>query len=85
MPVVIVMVKEKILFGISSKIKNKLDNFVSVNKDFQERIKNTYDKPIQLVATTRYENGKTIVTYSGTVFEKSSQKIITIERMFAKA
>lgn len=67
------------VFGMSEEMENKLSDFTDKMAHFQEMIVTRYEKPIKLDFDTRYENGKTIIVYSGTACDKISKDIVEVD------
>lgn len=72
-----IAMKESV-FGMSEEMENKLRNFTDKMIHFQEMIVTKYEKPIKLDFDIRYENGKTILVYSGTACDKSSKNLVEV-------
>lgn len=67
------------VFGMSEEMENELRNFTDKTAQFQEMIVTKYEKPIKLDFDIRYENGKTIIVYSGTACDKINKNIVEVD------
>ncbi len=76
-PVPVIAMKESV-FGMSKETDNDLRNFTEIMTQFQEMIIEKYEKSIKLDYDIAYENGKTIIVYSGTACDKVSKNVVDV-------
>lgn len=73
----VIEVRESV-FGMSDHAADVLKEFSNNNAAFAERISSEYEKPIHIDYDVRYEDGRTIFSFSGTACSKMNQEIVHI-------
>lgn len=73
----VIEVRESV-FGMSDYAEDVLKEFSKDNAAFAERISSEYEKPIHIDYDVRYEDGRTVFSFSGTACNKSNKEIVDI-------
>lgn len=73
----VIEVKESV-FGMSDHAADVLKEFSSEYEAFAEKIQSEYEKPIHIDYDVRYEEGRTVFSFSGTACSKTNKELVNI-------
>lgn len=73
----VIEVRESV-FGMSEHTADVLKEFSNDYEAFAKRVASEYEKPIHIEYDVRYEEGRTVFSFSGTACSKAEQAIVDI-------